>query len=41
MSSSNYQRIKKVMNFYYNRGICSERVNNVYFKILKQKLKLL
>ncbi len=34
-----YQRIKKVMNFYYNRGINSERCNIVYRKIIKQKLE--
>tara|TARA_R110000803_G_scaffold41753_5_gene89720 strand:+ start:16 stop:147 length:132 start_codon:yes stop_codon:yes gene_type:complete len=28
-------RIKKVMDFYYGRGINSERVNKVYHKILK------
>ena len=31
-----YQRIKKVMNFYYNRGVNSERVNKVYRNIIKQ-----
>jgi hypothetical protein len=39
MSLSNYQRIKKVMNFYYNRGVNSERCNAVYIKIIKQKLE--
>ena len=29
-------RIKRVMTFYYNRGVNSERVNNLYRKILKQ-----
>lgn len=28
-------RIKKVMEFYYNRGINSERVNELYRKIIK------
>ena len=28
-------RIKKVMQFYYNRGVNSERVNELYRKILK------
>lgn len=36
MSLSNYQRIKRVMNFYYNRGVNSERVNTVYRNIIKQ-----
>ena len=31
-------RIKKVMEFYYNRGINSERVNKVYHKIIKEVL---
>lgn len=35
---SNYKRIKKVMNFYYNRGVNSERVNEVYRKIINQKI---
>jgi hypothetical protein len=29
-------RIKKVMEFYLNRGVNSERVNNLYRKILKE-----
>ena len=28
-------RIKKVIEFYYNRGVNSERVNKVYHKIIK------
>jgi hypothetical protein len=27
-------RIKRVMQFYYNRGVNSERVNDLYRKIL-------
>jgi len=27
-------RIKRVMNFYYLRGVNSERINSLYFKIL-------
>lgn len=27
-------RINRVMKFYYNRGINSERVNNLYRKII-------
>ena len=30
-------RIKKVLQFYYNRGVNSERVNSLYHKILKQE----
>ena len=37
MSASKYQRIKRVMNFYYSRGINKESVNNVYRKIIKLK----
>lgn len=29
-------RIKRVMQFYYNRGVNSERVNNLYRKILNE-----
>ena len=36
MKQSAYQRIKKVMSFYYNRGICKESVVDVYRKIIKQ-----
>lgn len=28
-------RIKKVIEFYHNRGINSERINDLYYKILK------
>ena len=31
------QRIKRVMNFYYNRGQNREIVNEVYRSILKNK----
>ncbi len=38
MKNKNYfkpiTRIKKVMDFYYKRGVNSERVNNLYRKIL-------
>lgn len=30
-------RIRKVMDFYYKRGVNSERVNNLYKKILKDE----
>jgi hypothetical protein len=29
------QRINRVMNFYYKRGVNSERINTLYKKILK------
>jgi hypothetical protein len=29
------QRIKRIMKFNYNRGLNSERVNEVYRKIIK------
>ena len=38
MSATPYQRIKRVLNFYYNRGVNSERVNKVYRIIINQKL---
>ena len=37
MKLTNYQRIKKVMNWNYNRGVNSERCNDVYRAIIKQK----
>ena len=40
MSYSNYQRIKRVINFYYKRGVNKESVNNVYRKIINLKNKL-
>lgn len=39
MSQTQYQRIKRVMQFYYNRGQNREIVNEVYRKIIKTKLK--
>ncbi len=42
MAKSNYfkpiTRIKKVMSFYRDRGVNSERVNNLYRKILNSVL---
>jgi hypothetical protein len=39
MKNKNYfkpiTRIKKVMEFYYKRGVNSERVNSLYLKIIK------
>ena len=40
MSASNYQRIKRVMNFYYSRGVNKESVNIVYRKIINLKKQL-
>ena len=34
---SKLQRIKRVMNFYYQRGVNKESVNRIYYKILKLK----
>lgn len=31
------QRINRIMNFYYNRGVNKEKVNKLYKQILKQK----
>ena len=39
MSQTHYQRIKRVLQFYYKRGQNRENVNEVYRKILKTKLK--
>ena len=39
MSYSNYQRIKRVLNFYHSRGTNKESVNSVYRKIIKEKLE--
>lgn len=36
-TQSPLQRIKRVLNFYYNRGVNSERVNSVYKRILKER----
>jgi hypothetical protein len=34
MKQTALQRIKRVINFYYKRGICKESVNELYKKIL-------
>jgi len=39
MSQTQYQRIKRVLQFYYKRGQNRENVNEVYRKILKEKSK--
>lgn len=37
MKQTPLQRIKRVIAFYYKRGVNSERINNLYKKILKEK----
>jgi hypothetical protein len=39
MSQTHYQRIKRVLQFYYKRGQNRENVKEVYRKILKEKSK--
>ena len=39
MSQTQYQRIKRILQFYYKRGQNRENVNEVYRNILKTKLK--
>ena len=34
MKQTPLQRIKRVINFYYKRGVNSERINTLYKKIL-------
>jgi len=34
---SDLQRIQRIIKFYYNRGICKESVNRVYYLLLKVK----
>jgi hypothetical protein len=34
---TNLQRIKRILQFNYKRGVNKESVNNVYRKILKSK----
>lgn len=34
---TDYQRIRKVIDFYYKRGCNKESVNRLYYKILKEK----
>jgi hypothetical protein len=38
MKQTPLQRIKRVINFYYKRGVNSERINQLYFKILHKKV---
>lgn len=37
MSQTPYQRIKRILKFYENRGVNKESVNTVLRKIIKQK----
>jgi len=39
MKQSDYQRIKRIMKFYYDRGQNRENVNEVYKKVINQKVK--
>jgi len=39
MKQSTIQRINRIMKFYYQRGQNRENVNEVFRKIIKQKLK--
>lgn len=39
MSLTPYQRIKKVMDYYYRKGTNKERVNDIYRKIISVKFK--
>ena len=34
------QRIQRIMKFNYNRGLNSERVNEIYRKIINEKLSV-
>jgi hypothetical protein len=40
MKQSNLTRIETVLNFYIERGVNLERVNNVYRKILNIKYEI-
>jgi len=37
MALSVKQRINRIMEFYYKRGVNKESVNKVYYKIIKPK----
>ena len=37
MKQTPLQRIKRVINFYYKRGVNKESVNELYKKILKNR----
>jgi hypothetical protein len=39
MKQSALQRINRIMKFYYSRGQNRENVNEVFRKIIKQKLE--
>jgi hypothetical protein len=36
---SPYQRMKRVIDFYYKRGCNKESVNRIYKQVLKEKFK--
>ena len=38
MKQTPLQRIKRVINFYYKRGVNKESVNELYKKILKNSI---
>jgi len=38
MKQTPLQRIKRVINFYYKSGHNSEKINQLYFKILHKKV---
>ena len=35
-TQSNLQLIKRILNYYYNRGVNKESVNTIYRKIIKK-----
>ena len=37
MSQTPYQRIKRILKFYENRGVNKENINIIYRQIIKQK----
>lgn len=39
MKQSAYQRIKRVMDFYYKKGANKESVNAVYLRIIGERFK--
>jgi hypothetical protein len=39
MKQTPLQRIRRVMDYYYRRGINREKVNNIYRKLLAEKYK--
>jgi hypothetical protein len=37
---TNLQRIKRILQFNYKRGICKNSVDIIYYKILYEKYKI-